>query len=301
MSKIKWLGLFVMLLLGQTLLGQEKMNPFEIEHRLTATNKSKPSNEVVNSEAASSTNPFEVRRNGSSVSVQPERKVIEISPASDAPQPHHLMFTALIAIIPITFLFTLFREYFNLAYQNVISGSNLSQSLREYTSKAILPTNIWYIAAVLNLGIFLALALRNSGSSITQNLFYDVLLFIGFMGALVLLKHIVLHIIAYVFPVQKTIRQYNYLIILFGIVLGVALIPINIGLLYIPDRLVPILLWIGFGLVLASYLVRSLRGLIIGNTLFVSYGFHFLLYICAVEITPVLILVKIAFLFTGKS
>ncbi len=282
----------ITLLVGQMLFAQGTNNPFEIEHRLSVSNTS-AAKEI-------SKNPFELVRQPSKKSNRRAEKVINMRPISDAPKPQHLLAIALIAIVPVTFLFTLFRNYFNQAYQNVISGNTLVQSLREYTSTAVIPTNLWYLAALLNIGIFLALALRIKALSITQNLLHDVLICIGIVGALIFIKHLVLQIIHFVFPIGRTVRQYNYLIILFGIVLGVALLPVNIALLYTPEELTYSVLWVGLGLIIVSYTVRGFRGLVIGNTLLTSYGFHFLLYICTVEIAPILILIKFASLYSGK-
>ena len=44
-----------------------------------------------------------------------------------------------------------------------------------------------------------------------------------------------------------------------------------------------------------TYIFRSLRGLFVAGRFLAFHKFHFLLYICTVEIAPVLILIKLIF------
>jgi hypothetical protein len=51
--------------------------------------------------------------------------------------------------------------------------------------------------------------------------------------------------------------------------------------------------WV-LGLVSIFYIYRSLRALNIGSKFLVSDQFHFLLYLCTVEVAPVVLLAKLA-------
>jgi len=78
-----------------------------------------------------------------------------------------------------------------------------------------------------------------------------------------------------------------------GISMGLIIAPINIFFPYLNEDWKKILIYsalIILGLVL---MYHFLRGLTIGVRFIGSHQFHFLLYICTVEIAPVLILVKL--------
>ncbi len=109
------------------------------------------------------------------------------------------------------------------------------------------------------------------------------------MGA----KHIALNVIAYIFPIQKEVRQYSFMIMIFNIVLGVALAPVNLIVAYSTPTTLSSLILVLFTLIGLFYLFRHLRGIMIANKYLVFHKFHFLLYICTVEIAPMMVLLKL--------
>jgi hypothetical protein len=75
-----------------------------------------------------------------------------------------------------------------------------------------------------------------------------------------------------------------------------ALLPINIFIAYSPESLKEIFIYCAFGIIALVYLVRSLRSLSVASPFLMTDQFHFLLYLCAVEIAPIMILVKFLYL-----
>jgi len=97
----------------------------------------------------------------------------------------------------------------------------------------------------------------------------------------------------WIFPVEKEVRQYSFTIIIFSIILGLVLAPFNLFIAYGPAYLLPTLFWVTIGVMAAIYLYRTIRGIFLANRFLAFHQFHFLLYICTVEIAPVVILVKV--------
>jgi hypothetical protein len=110
--------------------------------------------------------------------------------------------------------------------------------------------------------------------------------------ALMIIKHLLLAIIGYVFPVEKETSRYSFTIMVFAIVLGLFLTIGTVILAYAPAEYHRLIIYICLGTLLAVYLLRSFRGLFIANRFIFNYQFHFLSYICAVEIGPALCLFK---------
>jgi len=106
-------------------------------------------------------------------------------------------------------------------------------------------------------------------------------------------KHFILKFLELIFPISKEIKQYSFTIIIFSIILGILLIPFNVFIAFAQNSMTYSGIIAAFIVVIAVYLFRSLRGLFIGSKFLSFHKFHFFMYLCAVEIAPLLILVKL--------
>ncbi|MEM9849102.1 MAG: DUF4271 domain-containing protein [Bacteroidota bacterium] len=203
----------------------------------------------------------------------------------------------LLTLVPVTILFTLFRAFFSKAYENILSANVLNRSYREYAGASIIPLNIWYIIFLLNLGIFVSLIMNYYGAAFTKQPLINGLICTGIVSVLVLGKRLLLALLGEIFPFKKEMQLYRYLLLLFGIVTGVFLAPINIAIIYAGAELLSVLIYGALALLAAIYLIRSYRALIVGNRFLLLDRFHFLLYICAVEIAPIFIIIKLVLLY----
>ena len=105
-------------------------------------------------------------------------------------------------------------------------------------------------------------------------------------------KHLLLTFIGSVFPVEKEVRIYNMTIIVFNLILGIVLIAGNGLFAHGPEGLKLPLFYLLLATIAGIYLFMILRSLFSAGRFLSFHKFHFLLYICTVEIAPVLILVK---------
>lgn len=263
-------------------------NPFEIVER--------PSEAAVSSAEKTIPN---IIATPSKKRTQP--KIKNIKPAGKS-TPHRGQFfiVMLITLIPMTLLFTVFRDYFMKAYENVTNASVLNRSYREFAGASIIPMNLWYVASWINLGIFLSLVMNYYEATFTKSPLLNVLICIGIIGGLHLLKHFVLGIMAVIFPVTKEAKLYAFLLLLFGIMIGVFLVPMNIAIIYAADRMTKLLIFGALAIMGTLYLIRAYRGLLVSGRLAALHKFHFLLYICVVELAPIFILIKLGLIYLGK-
>ena len=203
----------------------------------------------------------------------------------------------LLTLVPVTILFMIFRPFFSKAYENILSPNVLNRSYREYAGASIIPMNVWYLVFLLKLGIFVSLLMNYYNAALTTQPLVNALICTGIVSGLIFGKRILLSFLGVIFPFKKEIQLYKYLLLLFGIVTGIFLAPINIAIIYASTSLLNILIYSSLALLLIFYLIRSYRALLIGNRFLVLDRFHFLLYICAVEIAPIFILVKLMMLY----
>lgn len=185
--------------------------------------------------------------------------------------------------------------------QALLNDSNLRLIYREQLGWGNLSYLVMYVLFWINLAIFAFLTQLNWGMKIAYSqaaTFTFCLLGIAFIYSL---KHFILYVIASVFPIAKEVKLYNFIIIISGIVIGLILAPVNIFLAFSNAPLSNWLIYLGIGVIGVVYSIRLLRSLFVSGGLLMTNQFHFLLYICTVEIAPMFVLIKFLLLQTGAK
>jgi Domain of unknown function (DUF4271) len=254
----------------------------------------------------SSANPFDILR-GSNVSTDSAtiaaNRLME-NPLAAAPSllnkqtysKNFLFWIFLITLILTAFVVSNARSAVQNAYQALLSDNALRQIHRDQIGWGNFGQLALYGLFWLNMGIFSFLMYYRYAGQSPYGQFATFLLCVGGVSLAFLIKHAILFIIASVFPIAKEIKLYNYIIITGGIFLSLALLPLNIFIAYAPDSLKEIFTYSAFGVIALVYLVRSLRSLSVASPFLMTDQFHFLLYLCAVEIAPLMILLKFIYL-----
>ncbi|MBS1530231.1 MAG: DUF4271 domain-containing protein [Bacteroidetes bacterium] len=105
-------------------------------------------------------------------------------------------------------------------------------------------------------------------------------------------KFLVVKFLGFVFSIDKLVTEYLSVSYLTYFNIAFVFLPVGVCFSLLTDSLMPYVLWIAFGLVAAIFVWQYLRGSveIISNILF--HKFYLIVYLCALEICPVLILVK---------
>lgn len=318
-----WVLLLVVLGEVFTLRAQNARNPFELTPRLdpaaqieeasvedTATSEANPfdlqragQSAVPSGNSAridSSTNPFDlVVPSSSSVEQSSADKAVtapakdELTGATDDNSTNGtlLLITSLL-LSAATLSLIFFRSMYLKAYRALFNDNLLSQLYREREAGALGIFLITYGVFFLAAGFFTVLALRHWGHLAQEGLWSQFLYITVGITSLMVVKHLLLAIIGYVFPVEKETSRYSFTIMVFAIILGLFLTIGAVILAYAPAEYHRWIIYIGVGTLLAVYLLRSFRGLFIANRFIFNYQFHFLSYICAVEIGPALCLFK---------
>jgi hypothetical protein len=203
------------------------------------------------------------------------------------------LIATLISLLLLTILVTLFRGQLSRAYRAFMSDNMLNQLQREYEGGGGFPYYLYYVLFLFNAGFYVYLLAHHNSVSIAATPFWSLLYSIGFVAAFFLSKHLLLTFVGSVFPVRKEIASYNLTIVVFNIVLGLILIIANLLLAYASESLFEVLTYGTLGAVGAVYLFMALRGLFIAGRLIAFHKFHFLLYICTVEIAPIAVIAKL--------
>jgi hypothetical protein len=173
--------------------------------------------------------------------------------------------------------------------QTLYNENILKLIYREESNKSSIWLTFLYIIFWINMSIFVYLVIGHYGGARGISIF-------GIISAAVLVTYLVRHtglaIIGSIFNVSKSTDLYSFTIKLFNAFIGVALIPINFILAYSPDSFKQPVVIIAFIFIGILLVLRIIRGLFIASEYLGSRMFQFFVYLCAVEIAPILISIK---------
>jgi hypothetical protein len=149
-----------------------------------------------------------------------------------------------------------------------------------------------FINLVISLTIFVILTINNLDSNIeSQNIGIYYKLFIG-LGSILLIKVLLDRLIGSLFEIDELMNDYVFQKITYKNYLGLILLPINILLIYVitPTKSI---IFIAIILLFAVIFMGFLESLKSHLNLIKSNLFYFILYLCALEIAPYIILYKV--------
>jgi Domain of unknown function (DUF4271) len=291
---------FLLLLTSPDLSGQGVVsNPFELAHRLPAIS-------TVSAPGIAATqqnnNPFDVVTHVAPSNVKSNFKkaskpstsfVPKISLPKGKSNSGSFLFWALVGALGfLTFAVAANRSVVGKAWKGFLNDNHLALVHREATGLVgSTPYFLLYFNFLLNFGVFAFLVTRSFKGDNFNNISYLLLCVLG-ATVIFLSKHLLIQVIGWLYPLSKEASKYNFLITIFNCVLGLFLVPFNFLIAFARD-FEPFLAFWTLGLVAIFYLYRTFRAGKIGGKFLIADQFHFLLYLCAAEVAPVLLIYKL--------
>ncbi|MCO6486736.1 MAG: DUF4271 domain-containing protein [Saprospiraceae bacterium] len=283
----------VFLLTGVAQMLHAQGNPFELRYLLTLEERQ----ELVFNQR----NPFELIRGEEAdailgffpETVKPHAALQPYDDLRYVDAPGLLFWIYLALFVLATLLFNLGRTQTGRWWRATVNDQLTLGLQRESTKGYGAAWSLWYVFFFANAGIFLYQAVNGwtNGQFPGDN---PIMLpvFTGAVAAYFLAKHLVLHLTGRIFPLNRPMAHYSFSIRLFNVVMGMGLFPLNIGMSYSGDTLRDVFFYLAVGWICLHLLFRVLRALQIGLPYLASGPVHFFLYLCTVELAPVLVLLK---------
>ncbi len=276
------------------------LNPFDIEARLPQRGEGKG---VASALFGGSVNPFNVvphqrpnlaNRPAPSLAVEPVQAITSQS-ALGPPLTEKQIFWLLIVLLAfLAFSVASKRDMVVKVWRAFLNDSAFNAALREASGLiGSTPYYLLYASFFLNVGVFVFLIARHFSPHVFNHVGFLVLCLLVapllFAG-----KHALIYLIGSIFPLKAEMRRYNFLIMLFNCVLGLFLLPFNFLLAKQQPYSGFLVFWL-LALAVIFYLYRYVRASAIAAKFLPRHLFHFLVYLCSVEIAPVAMLVKLVF------
>ncbi len=298
--------MFLVLVFGSMLYGQSpqntpKANPFEVPARI-ASSANPPPKDIFKEDLEGGditmdtttlglVNPFEVdhvpvRKSKQSTLNSPLSEISKVKPQISNQFVFWIMiFSWAILAIVITsktnLISYLLRSVFNI--------NMMKLTKRDETSNNSFLLALMYIVFLINFSVFVYLLQKYYSSQEGMKIW--LICFLAISG-IYLVRHLSMWGLGQLFPVEKESSLYSYIILVFNIMFGICIIPLNLILKYGPESLTKPLLISGLVLFALYYIVRNLRGLSISIYLIGQGLVSFFIYLCIFEIAPILVIVR---------
>ena len=222
-------------------------------------------------------------------------------------QPHHQravtfdkpvqdwLFLVIIALlIIVAYVRTIFTKYLSQVVSGFFSGHITNQLYRDENlliQRTLLLLSINFTLCV-SLFIYLVANYNNWTFGINESFFRYGVIVIG-VSLAILLKITALKICGYLFRQKDEMSQYLFNISVLNGSLGLLLIPINAILIFGGSISFLTVYYMSLGIGVIAYVLRLVRGISIGMNYPTWSPVYLFLYLCALEIAPLLFFIKV--------
>lgn len=200
-------------------------------------------------------------------------------------------------LLGVLIIFVVIRiGYINL-YRQLLDAFGSIRYMRQLLREDISLTHPFSLFLILNFSICTGLLLYFLADQLNVYPFYlhGIALFGLFAGSVLLLvftKSILLVIVQFVIGEDGGQSENRYSILIFNQVIGILLLPVAVFAAFGPENLRIAFVWSGLALIALFYLIRLGRSLIVG----INSGsglLYLFLYLCALELTPLIVSIKL--------
>lgn len=225
-----------------------------------------------------------------------ELKVIHNGPQSlNRLTPDWVFPMLLLIVVAFAWLRTFYNKYFIQIVSAFFNNNLTNQIVRDESilvqRASILLNIVFYLVAALFL-YFVSVHFNwvplGIGLGLSRYIFFALV-----VSAVYAMKFLILKICGYLFNQSKEMSAYIFNIFLVNNLLGILLIPIVALLAFSTSISMTLVIYISVGFIGIGFLYRIIRGFFIGITSPVFSLYYLFLYLCALEIAPLLVLIKI--------
>ena len=186
-----------------------------------------------------------------------------------------------------------FNNLFRLFFKTTLRQNQLRDQLLQSQLSGLLYNLFFFVAS----GTYLFLLARHYDVSVTGEKWQQLGTCIGILALLYIIKYAVLQATGWVFGIPGAIETYIFIVFLINKVLGLLLVPFIILIAFAGNNIVNVSLTLSLLMISGMFIYRFIRSYLpIQNDIKVS-RFHFFLYLCAFEITPLLLIYKVLMKF----
>lgn len=195
----------------------------------------------------------------------------------------------------------LFGKYMNNLFSVFFRVSLKQKQIREQLLQAPLPSLLLNLFFIISGGIYISFLLRFYNFRGTDSFWYLILNSIIALGMVYLAKFIILKIMGWIFNISEATDTYVFVVFLVNKLLGILLVPFLILLAFSAPQVITILVTLSFSVVAIFFAYRYIISYAPVRKEIKVSQFHFILYLCAFEIIPLLLIYKVLLTYLERS
>lgn len=228
---------------------------------------------------------------------QKENTEVIIDPSKvEVKTPSWLFFLFLGLLAFFAYLLTIYRDEVKKSFGSFFSLSSASQQLREQENPFSPYSVAVFILFALGAAALALITINKMTVSQTNpanwKLAFYLLLAVS-VAFTYFLKYGQLSLIGFVFPIKQELQYYNLMLNNSNRIVAITVVPLLFLLSYTPENMQNFFLYASLFLVVSLYLFAAIRTILVARETILFHKFHFFIYLCSVEIAPVLILMKL--------
>ncbi len=209
------------------------------------------------------------------------------------------------ALIGLLIFFALVKNGFHRYIQDLFKiffrTTMRQRQIKDQLVQSPLPSLLLNIFFLLSIGMFLALLLQNFALGLQYNFWILFLYCVGGLIAIYGVKFIVLKFIGWALQVSETTDAYIFIVFTTNKIIGIALLPFLVLLAFTYGVVNQVSVTAGVSVMIGLLAYRYFLSYVsVHRQIKISF-FHFLLYLCAFEIAPLLLINKLLFTFLSET
>ncbi len=197
---------------------------------------------------------------------------------------------AMISLILLLIIKRFFKDSFSSLYKSLVNYQLSEKLLRDKNILTIRSNLILNVHFILIFSLLLAVVLWKYGSTEKLSI-SSFLFFMSILASIIIARYLIINIIGYTFDKSKLAKEQIFNIQLIDKALGITILPFVFMILYAPKLFSTIAMGICIALVILAFIIRLLRIIQTNNKNDVLL-FHSFLYLCTLELLPLIIGIK---------
>ncbi|MBE7171060.1 MAG: DUF4271 domain-containing protein [Williamsia sp.] len=199
------------------------------------------------------------------------------------------------------FIKLIFGKYLNNLFAFFFRASMRQKQMREHLMHSPVPALLLNLFFVIAGGIFASFVMLYHQYHTELPLWRLMLYSVLALASVYLVKLIVLKIVGWIFGIQEAVNTYIFVVYSINKLIGIFLVPFVVLLAFSERRVSQLLITLSCIMIVLLFLYRYIVAYVpVRREIRVSQ-FHFLIYICAFEVMPLLLICKVLLDFLERS
>jgi len=209
-----------------------------------------------------------------------------------------IFYTLLTLLILLAVIRISFTKYINNLFTLFFQTSFRQNQTRDQMTQDRIASLLMNLIFLLCGGIYISLLTNYYEAntlSFTRMFLYGVLA----IAIIYSFKYLLLSFFGWIFNIKETAKSYNFVVFLLNKIIGVCLIPFLWLIAFSDNTMKLVAITISICILIILFIYRYIVGISIARNGIQLNAYHFFLYLCCIEILPLILLFKVFNLYIG--